>query len=793
MSLAARSADVRSAEPLEAQSVDTNEVVMPPRGRSSAEIREIISKLKLMVEAYSPYPDLKVVVGRGVGWSCGLSRDADKYMDSALKGEIEVSEIPQEVLRPKVINADLDNITSWPEKRLIGVQTHEIGHAKHTDYRLFLAGQVQAFKEGNLPSSWAGLWNALEDPWINNREMQASDPRRAAMEQLYAHWVEKHQSGVERAALLNQLGLNAVHYWATGKNIPTITDKRVLDAWEKIKSASERYFNGASSQENHEVFQREVWPIARELEEQSKQDTLLSDLKRRLSGDKRSTEGRGRAQGESQGSGQSGQASGSSAGAPSSGPQNDGQQTSSSQEGAGRGRSQEKRSLFDRVKDKIFGNKEDRTTKELNNKVKDAAQQAGGFKPDDGKQGTPSNGNPLTDQERKQLNEILSKLDPETLKDLEKRAKEAIDKAQSEFQNETFNAPLPLKKDPKDGVYKPSRPEDPQHSDDKDVKSVDEALKELEEELAKVQSEEDAEAARQNAERAEQLAQEIRKAEMENEGFDPNQADEHALYDQYKELERSTAGYVKPFIDSLRPLLPRNRALSFQGHHYTGPKIDFREVARRVPVKDYKIHQRPVVVESPQPRMYIELLIDNSGSMAGEKMRETVRSAIFWGRVLKAFEIPFAIKLFGTDVITVKDFDQEFDDPRQRIKPRLIQQATASMGGTDIGAPLMKAHEEMVEERRRYKNSLGAIFVLSDSGANQGLTGSSLKGKVDEIREHFVVSNFILTTSSGEISEAKSIFGDEHVVAPANFNELCPETIRVLRGTLDGFRKKLKL
>jgi hypothetical protein len=797
VSLGVKSVAARGRESEESVSANTDEVVMPPPGRSSMEIREILSKLKLMAEAYSPYPDLKVVVGRGVGWSCGLGHEAKEYMDRALKDEIQVSEIPRDVLRPKVINADLNDITTWPERRIIGVQTHEIGHAKHTDYRLFLEGQVSAFKEGHLPSSWAGLWNALEDPWINNREMQSSDPRRAAMEELYAHWVEKHQSGVERAALLNQLGLNAIHYWATGKNIPTITDKRVLEAWEKIKSASERYFTGASSQENHEVFQREVWPIARELEKQSKEDSLLDDLKRRLTGNQGPQQGEGEGQGESQGqpkgSSQSGQPSGSPSGSQSSGVQNGGKQTSSSQGGAPSGQSQEKKGLFDRIKDKVFGNKEERANKDLTERVKDAAEKAGGFSPDDGKQGPPSDGSTLTDDERKQLQEIVSQLDPKTREELQKIAEEAIDKAQSDFQNETFNSPLPLKKDPKDGVFKPTAPKDPKPKSDSESKSVDEAVKELEEELEKVQAQEDAEAARQNAERAEQLAQEIRKREMEAEGFDPNQADDHALYDQYKELERSTAGYVKPFIDSLRPLLPKNRALSFQGHHYSGPKIDFREVARRVPVKDYQIHQRPVVVESPQPRMYIELLIDNSGSMAGEKMHETMRSAIFWGRVLKTFEIPFAIKLFGTGVITIKDFDQEFDDPRQRIKPRLMRLATASMGGTDIGEPLMKAHEEMFEERRRHKSSLGAIFVLSDSGANQGLTGSSLKAKVDEVREHFVVSNFILTKSPGEIREAKSIFGDEHVVAPSDFKELCPETVRVLRGTLDGFRKRLKL
>ncbi len=754
----------RASKELHAVGAKLNGTISPSPERSAAEIRAILSKLKLMAEVYAPYPDLTIQAGSGCGWACALSAEASKICEQVFEGKISVDDISKEVLRPRQIIVDLDDIKSWPEQRIIGVQTHEIGHAKHTDYRLFVKGQAQAFAEGHLPSSWAGLFNALEDPWINNREMGESDPRRAALEELYAHWVEKHQNGVENAPLLNQLGLNAIYYWSTGTNIPTITDKRVLDAWERMRTAAEQYFDGASSEENYELFQREVWPIAKELEERSKQDSVLNDLKRRLGG--------GGQQGR-----QSGQQGGQQSGR--------GSQANSRQQA---GDCEEKKGFFQRVKEKIFGGPETKD-EQLTESAKEAANTAGGFKPVTDPASDRSEGG-LSKEERKRLEEIVSKLSPEARKELETRAKEAIDKAQTDFQNETFGGPTPLTKDGKDEVYKPT-PRKTQGV--RNPKNLDEAIADLESELSKAHSQEDAEAAQHNAERAAQLAKEIRERDMRNAGFDPSQEDERELYERYKELERSTLAYVNPFIKSLSPLLPKEREIKFQGTHYSGSKVDVREIPRRVPIKDFRIHQRPTLEESPRPRMYIELLIDNSGSMSGHKMYETLKAAIFWAKVLQTFEIPFAIKLFGTSVISVKELHQNFDDPRERIKPNLLRHATATMEGTNIGAPLKAAHDEMIAERRKFKNTLGAIFVLSDSGANSGLTGTALKNRVEEIKRSFMVSNFILTTDSREIAAARKIFGERDVIAPPDFTQLCPESIRVLRGTLDEFRRRCNL
>lgn len=739
-------------------------VLSKPAQRSAAEIRVILDKLKLLAEAFSPYPDIKIRAGRGCGWSCALPDEGMPEFERYLTGKIPtLDHIDPKLLRPHVINVDLNDIEVWPESQLIGVQSHEIGHAKHTDYKLFLQGQREAIRGGNLPSSWAGLLNALEDPWINNREMAESDPRGFAIKELYLQWVDDHQRGVENNSLLTQLGLNIVHYWATGKNIPTLHDERVLMAWESIRPAAEKYFQGKHSLENFRLLQAEIWPLVKHLEEMSCEDQLLNDLSKRLQ----------------------------------EGPQSSStiESTLPSENGEGpTSMTKKMKGLFERFKDALLGSSDagqEKGTAEkkgvpqqesddkINQELKDAAAQV---VPSDFSNKKDASGN-LTKEERDKLAEILKQVSPETREILENNAREAINKEQGEFQRKTFGNPVPAK------------PKELKESDTKDIDTVD--LKDLiqskEKELIEAQLREDAEAERQRELDAARLAKEIRDNQMRRDGFTPDVQEEEDLFDRYKMLESATASYIGPFMRSLIALLPKERQLSFEGSFYSGKKVDVREIPRRAPVKDYKVYTRPTVEESPRPKMFIQLLIDNTASMAGSKLEETLKATIFWGKVLEEFEIPFAIKLFGSSVVPIKNFEQKLGDGRNRIKFNLLTLANASMNSTDIGEGLIAAKNEMETQRRSYKDSLGAIFLLSDSGANSGITGEALAETAAEISRRYVLTNFILTRNQREIGAAKKIFGERNVVAPQDFTELCPESIRVLRGTLDSFRRRLKL
>jgi hypothetical protein len=171
------------------------------------------------------------------------------------------------------------------------------------------------------------------------------------------------------------------------------------------------------------------------------------------------------------------------------------------------------------------------------------------------------------------------------------------------------------------------------------------------------------------------------------------------------------------------------------------------------------------------------------------KIDESRKTAVFWARALKEMDVPFAIKLFGGEFMSLKDFNQDYDDPSQRIKPRLLQLTNASMGGTNISDPLKASCDEMLILKRKYPDSFGAIFVISDGGANQGLVKDELTHLIDQIKKKFIVTNFALSQDQREIREAIGYFGERNVVAPASFKQLHGEAIRVLRTTLqDAFR-----
>ena len=168
--------------------------------------------------------------------------------------------------------------------------------------------------------------------------------------------------------------------------------------------------------------------------------------------------------------------------------------------------------------------------------------------------------------------------------------------------------------------------------------------------------------------------------------------------------------------------------------------------------------------------------------MHGQKMDESVKTAIFLARVLERFGIPFAIKYFGSQVKSIMEFGDDYDDAKKKIKPRLLREGNASDGSTDMGTPITQAVGDLTQGRRKYAGCHGAIFVISDSGANAGtLVGPALAEYIQEQQKSFTIINFLLSGNASEIADAKALFGELNTIIASDFSKLPEAAFQGLR------------
>lgn len=756
--------EFNAALDLEGISLDTG------KPRTSAEIRSLEQKIALVARVFSKNYSLDVLPSPSGGWACGVDPKTVQTIEKFLLGELEsIDDLPPEVFRPKQIFYDTKDVARAPEDEVLGVLRHEVGHANHSDYRLFFKGQRIAHDEGYLPTGWANIHNALEDPWVNNREIADSEVVRQKMTKRYAATVPEVVEKIGTQPLTRQLALNIIHHWLKGESIPTLRDRRVLDAFEKIKPFAEQYFRGPSAQENFDNLLQNIWPIYRELEQKALSDESLKELARRVSS---TNFGQPQKEGGSPGGEGSSLLSkltsalkrvfggGSSS-------QTTGPETEEMQQAAGKDLQKAIRQELERQQEQLK-----KTDQKLH-----AQGHATGKLPDD------IDLSKLAPEIAADLNRLLQKLPGNTRESIESSARESLDAKQAKALEQEGPAFLKSEKPEGGGDRRMSFGKPPKNRDISAIRAQVKQLVEAAQEHEQAQAaEQDEQVEAQQGQSAEQIRQELERREMIQAGFSEHERDHYA---RFRELEAAMQSRVRSFIQTIEKFLPKREDYEYGGEHYTGKKIDLRSVTERAPVRDYRIFQRREPVPAPQARMYITLLIDNSGSMQGQKMEESLKTAIFWGRVLQHFEIPFSIKFFGDHVLGIKKFTDDYEDGRTRVKPSLVQHSNATGGWTDIGSPLLETEREMALARRKYPESTGAIFVISDSGANRGHTGDALKEIILRLQKNYLVSNFILSQHAQEIQEAKRYFGEENVVAPKSFGDLPDASFRVLRMALE--------
>jgi len=245
---------------------------------------------------------------------------------------------------------------------------------------------------------------------------------------------------------------------------------------------------------------------------------------------------------------------------------------------------------------------------------------------------------------------------------------------------------------------------------------------------------------------------------------------------------------IRVFTQAIEKVIPRKKEGVYEGGFFSGPKFDRRDLVRKAPLGNEQFHMRQVERPIGEPRLFIGLTVDDSGSMSGKKMEEARKTVIFFAKVCRDMGIPFMISSFGSGAEVIKEFKQDFDNPAEKIKPKIIDATDASAGSTNLHAGIDITIKAMNEQRRRLRDSHGLIFVITDGGANAGLTGAALKNYIEENRGRLTFKAFGFPGTESFLNE---YFGESNCVYPKGFEDLPSEAFRLLRTTLIQFQRYL--
>ena len=843
--------------------------------RTKGEIRRIKQKIVQLAKVWA---EQFIEVLPGDWWKCTFKNSGEliKKVTAFIKGEIDtLDDLPDEFFKAEQILYPEEKLFEETEDEIDGKINHEAGHALFTDFRNWFKVQRKAKDEGYLPTSASGILNTVEDPRVNSLQIGISDHKRRKFEAVYGPWIENHKKIMDKLSPPEAVQILLIAKWVQEKlGIITLREfeemfnkanPKAQEYFNKLINSSRNYWNESDSQIANQIFGNEIWPIYKELEEKGIEHEITEEILREAikrmkeaihSGEKSD---KGDSGGQSiqipfdklpkdlqdeikdllkeQAKKQSGQKQGEEK------QQGDQSQASSSSSSSSSSESEKQ--------DSQSQNSSSDSSESISDSTSESADQAAS--------GTPSENNlpnvpeDLKNRINKSLNDNLSDQEKE---DLKKEARKNLDKKQAEKLNEEG---LPngqkMEFDPETGEYLPTA----ESATEKEVNEAKEKVEEIKKQQEEDQKKrEELKEKIENAEKPEdidkiledkedfpdQFKNEITKAaeakkellqkkreskikEMKKDGFMEKDAKdinpyEEQLYDEYKAYENAVKNKVNSFVESIMPHIPRKQIIEYGDHVVrSGTELENEVLGDFGTRKQGYVFKNQEIVEQGDPRMFITFLVDRSGSMAGEKLDESMKTLIFFAMVFKEIgrqsqrNIDFSIKFFNDAVADAKNFDDDFDDPKRikwkdgtssTVKKRMMVESKKS-GNTDMGLGILSSNEDLNKRKKQYPNYLSCLFVISDGETFGALKEERLTRFIKGLEQYYgqrmgkhLKAGFYLRGGENlsEFEKAaetpmEKYFGKrgEGTVVVDNFKALVPEAEKVLRKTLIKMASRL--
>ncbi len=181
----------------------------------------------------------------------------------------------------------------------------------------------------------------------------------------------------------------------------------------------------------------------------------------------------------------------------------------------------------------------------------------------------------------------------------------------------------------------------------------------------------------------------------------------------YEEYRRDVLPLIDTLEADLREIFVARRAQKWQTGFKSGKRIDIKrrmqEKALGISPVESRAWQKR---EIPQEKDYaISLLVDLSGSMRGQKIRETFRAAIVLAEVLNRLSINTEVLGFNDRLYEYQPFGHDMGREVREHMGGMLQEVDSSAAAyNDDGWAVQQASERLA----RQKSAEKFLFVLSD-------------------------------------------------------------------------------
>lgn len=281
---------------------------------------------------------------------------------------------------------------------------------------------------------------------------------------------------------------------------------------------------------------------------------------------------------------------------------------------------------------------------------------------------------------------------------------------------------------------------------------------------------------------------------------------ENGLYNEYEDIREEVSPLVDKWFKYFAERLPRQEEVGFDEDSLTRQGAFNRRAVMRSRNLLFGLVKNPREIRpSIKPRFMASILVDVSGSMAGEKLKSAQKLLVFYSelfsRISETFGyVHFSIDTFSDSITEIKGFKQDYDSPQRydfedgtqsTVKVRLMQKL-ATQGGTNMLDGIKKAASELNKQVEEYPDYASAFYFVGDGGDTHGNAANITEFLQMNESEHGFGEHMysaILLGNESQRGELAKIFGDEHTNVVPDFDELIEKSMDKFDEDLEEYLK----